>query len=112
MLLSPVDNAPPPLLNGASPAEGKRMPESIAEKEISPSAGSKKSVKKGPRGRITIYGTWCKGCGLCAAFCPTGVLVLDQGGHPVVAAPEKCSACHWCDTHCPDLAIVVTRILD
>jgi formate hydrogenlyase subunit 6/NADH:ubiquinone oxidoreductase subunit I len=24
--------------------------------------------------------------------------------------PENCTACHWCDTHCPDLAIVVHGI--
>jgi NAD-dependent dihydropyrimidine dehydrogenase PreA subunit len=65
---------------------------------------------KGPKGKIVIFGTWCKGCGICVAFCPTGVLALDSNSHPVVVAPEKCTACHWCDTHCPDLAIVVHRI--
>jgi 2-oxoglutarate ferredoxin oxidoreductase subunit delta len=65
---------------------------------------------KAPRGKIIIFGTWCKGCGICAAFCPVGVLSLDAEGHPLVAHPEKCTACHWCDTHCPDLAIVVHRI--
>ena len=66
--------------------------------------------ERGPRGQVVIFGTWCKGCGLCAAFCPTGVLALDPDGRPVVVAPEQCTACHWCDTHCPDLAIVVKRI--
>ena len=66
--------------------------------------------RKGPRGKIIIFGTWCKGCGICVAFCPTGVLALDSDGHPIVVAPEKCTACHWCDTHCPDLAIVVQKI--
>jgi 2-oxoglutarate ferredoxin oxidoreductase subunit delta len=66
--------------------------------------------KRGPRGQVIIFGTWCKGCGLCAAFCPTGVLDLDRDGHPIVVAADKCTACHWCDTHCPDLAIVVKRI--
>lgn len=65
---------------------------------------------KGPRGKIIIFGTWCKGCGICVAFCPTGVLALDNEGHPIVVAPEKCTACHWCDTHCPDLAIVVQKL--
>jgi 2-oxoglutarate ferredoxin oxidoreductase subunit delta len=69
-----------------------------------------KAARKGPRGKIVIFGTWCKGCGICVAFCPTKVLSLDSNGHPVVSAPEKCTACHFCDTHCPDLAIVVTRI--
>ena len=68
--------------------------------------------RKGPRGKIIIFGTWCKGCGICVAFCPTGVLALDNDGHPVVVAPEKCTACHWCDTHCPDLAMVVQKIGD
>ncbi|MBN2148692.1 MAG: 4Fe-4S binding protein [Anaerolineales bacterium] len=66
--------------------------------------------KKGPRGQVTIFGKWCKGCGICVAFCPTGVLTLDHDGRPVVSFPEKCSACHWCDTHCPDLAIIVRPI--
>jgi 2-oxoglutarate ferredoxin oxidoreductase subunit delta len=68
--------------------------------------------RKGPRGKITIFGTWCKGCGICVAFCPTQVFSLNKEGHPLVTAPEKCTACHWCDTHCPDLAIVVTRIAE
>ena len=66
--------------------------------------------KRGPRGKVVIFGLWCKGCGLCVEFCPTGVLELNEDDHPVVVYPEKCTACHWCDTHCPDLAIVVKPI--
>ena len=67
-------------------------------------------TKKGPRGQVTIFSNWCKGCSICVNFCPTGVLVLDEDEHPVVAYPEKCTACHWCDTHCPDFAIIVKKI--
>jgi 2-oxoglutarate ferredoxin oxidoreductase subunit delta len=67
-------------------------------------------TRRGPRGQVVIFGTWCKGCGLCVEFCPVNVLALDTNGHPIVVAPEKCTACHWCDTHCPDLAIIVKRI--
>jgi len=70
------------------------------------------STNRRPRGKVTIFGLWCKGCGLCVEFCPTGVLEFDENDHPIVAHPEKCTACHWCDTHCPDLAIVVKRIED
>ncbi len=63
-----------------------------------------------PRGRVTIFGTWCKGCGICIEFCPQGVFETDGQGRPIVAYPEKCTACHWCDTHCPDLAITVQRL--
>jgi 2-oxoglutarate ferredoxin oxidoreductase subunit delta len=67
-------------------------------------------AKKGPRGQVVIFGNWCKGCGICVAFCPTGVLALNAEDHPYVAHAEKCTACHWCDTHCPDLAIIVKKI--
>ena len=66
---------------------------------------------RGPRGQVIIFGMWCKGCRLCVEFCPTGVLALDENDHPYVAHPEKCSACHWCDTHCPDLAIIVKPLM-
>lgn len=68
-------------------------------------------AKRGPRGKVIIFGMWCKGCRLCVEFCPTGVLALDADDHPYAANPEKCTACHWCDTHCPDLAIVVKPLM-
>ncbi|HNT25216.1 MAG TPA: 4Fe-4S binding protein [Anaerolineales bacterium] len=78
------------------------------EKTDTPAAAPQ--AKKGPRGQVTIFANWCKGCGICVAFCPTGVFALDDTDHPVVVHPEKCTACHWCDTHCPDFAIVVKKI--
>ncbi len=77
------------------------MPEAVIEQ--APAARS----RRGPRGRVVIFGMWCKGCRLCVEFCPTGVLGFDEDEHPVVVKAEACTACHWCDTHCPDLAIVV-----
>jgi 2-oxoglutarate ferredoxin oxidoreductase subunit delta len=74
----------------------------------SPPAGM---VRKGPRGEVRIFATWCKGCHICVEFCPTNVLAMHANGHyPIVVAQEKCTACHFCDTHCPDLAIVVKKI--
>ena len=68
-------------------------------------------AKKGPRGEVIIFAKWCKGCTICVEFCPTNVLSMHpSGNHPVVTAPEKCTACHFCDTHCPDLAIVVRKL--
>jgi 2-oxoglutarate ferredoxin oxidoreductase subunit delta len=83
------------------------LPEDISE----PPTTATPKRQKDLRGRIIIFGTWCKDCGICVAFCPMEVLGLDSDGHPVVVAPEKCTACHWCDTHCPDLAIVVQQII-
>jgi 2-oxoglutarate ferredoxin oxidoreductase subunit delta len=70
------------------------------EEKIQPSA----------RAEVSIFNNWCKGCGLCAAFCPQEVLKVNGDGKVHVIAPERCTACHWCDTHCPDFAIVVRRI--
>jgi len=67
--------------------------------------------RKGPRGEVRLFATWCKGCQICIEFCPTNVLAMHpNGNHPIVVAPGKCTACHFCDTHCPDLAIVVKKI--
>jgi 2-oxoglutarate ferredoxin oxidoreductase subunit delta len=50
---------------------------------------------------------WCKGCGICVAFCPKAVLELDKKDKAVAAEPEKCIACKLCELRCPDLAIEV-----
>ncbi len=50
---------------------------------------------------------WCKGCGICVAFCPKGVLEMDQKDKAVASATEKCIACKLCELRCPDLAIEV-----
>jgi len=63
-----------------------------------------------PRGRVTVFPNWCKGCGLCVQFCPAGVLEQGPEGRVIVAHPEACTACRWCELHCPDFAIFVTDI--
>lgn len=59
------------------------------------------------RGELRVFGQWCKGCGLCIAFCPRQVFVAGEDGHPLVVYPERCTACYWCTEHCPDFAILV-----
>jgi 2-oxoglutarate ferredoxin oxidoreductase subunit delta len=87
------------------------MPDVSIETRQPPAAAPTRSAR-GPRGRVTIFGNWCKGCRLCVEFCPTGVLdFVDDADQPSVVHPDKCTACHWCDTHCPDLAIVVQPIV-
>ena len=63
-----------------------------------------------PRGCVAVFPNWCKGCGLCVGFCPTGVLEQGPDGRVIVAHPEKCTACRWCELHCPDFAIFVTDV--
>ena len=65
-----------------------------------------------PRGHVTVFPNWCKGCHLCVEFCPQQVLAQGPGGRVIVAHPECCSACRWCELHCPDFAIFVTQLKD
>jgi len=58
---------------------------------------------------IDIYKAWCKGCGICAAFCPTGALARDEAGYPYVKDIGKCINCGLCEVRCPDFAITVEQ---
>ena len=56
---------------------------------------------------VTINAKWCKGCGVCVAFCPKGALTLVH--EKAVHDPEKCIVCGLCELYCPDLAIEVDK---
>ncbi len=58
---------------------------------------------------VVIYEKWCKGCGICAEFCPGGVIEIDPHTQKAkVVNPEKCNLCGTCELRCPDFAI--TRV--
>ncbi|NLY41293.1 MAG: 4Fe-4S dicluster domain-containing protein [Desulfovibrionales bacterium] len=65
------------------------------------------SKKKGQT-KVTIYPDWCKGCGICIAFCPAKVFVLGADGKSHVAHEDECVGCGFCELHCPDFAVSVT----
>ena len=67
-----------------------------------PEVKSTGDYKKNP---VYIYYDWCKRCGICVAFCPTGALGRRPDGAPYVPYPEKCIHCEMCDRLCPDFAI-------
>ena len=62
---------------------------------------------------IHIDDGFCKGCCICAEFCPTGVLAMSerinkQGYHPPeVVKISACHGCRLCELICPEFAIFV-----
>jgi 2-oxoglutarate ferredoxin oxidoreductase subunit delta len=89
------------------------MPETISQGQtISPvPPNTAPAAPKKLRAEVLIYATWCKGCRICVELCPTQVLAMEADEErPRVVLPEKCTACHFCDTHCPDMAIVVRKV--
>jgi 2-oxoglutarate ferredoxin oxidoreductase subunit delta len=69
----------------------------------------------GVRGRIEVSESYCKGCELCRAACPPGVIGMDatrltaKGYHPAYLAGPGCTGCGVCALVCPEAAIAVYR---
>ena len=57
----------------------------------------------------------CKGCELCRAFCPKGIIVMsaqinNRGYSPAsVSCQEDCIGCQSCALVCPDGAIAIYK---
>lgn len=61
------------------------------------------------RKKLVVEDKWCKGCGICAAFCPKQVLEL-KNEKVRIANPEACVFCGQCELRCPDYAIYLVNI--
>ncbi len=55
---------------------------------------------------LVINTAWCKGCGICAAFCPKGALKV-VGEKVTRVEGADCILCGLCEQRCPDYAIYV-----
>ena len=58
---------------------------------------------------LILNSAWCKGCGICAAFCPKKVLEM-KNEKVVIARPDDCIKCGNCELRCPDYAIYVKEV--
>ncbi len=81
------------------------MSEKSSDEPIAVETGP--TEEKSKETTIHIFPEWCKGCGICVAFCPKQVLVMGKDQKAHVAHPEKCIRCFLCARRCPDLAITV-----
>jgi len=61
------------------------------------------------RKKLIIEPAWCKGCGICAAFCPKQVLEIVKE-KVTLKNPEQCIACGFCEMRCPDYAIYLVNV--
>ena len=73
---------------------------------IGSEAVAEKSKKK-KTAAIVINKDFCKGCGICVAFCPAHVLELGEDEKAYVKRLDDCTACGLCEMRCPDIAIEV-----
>ena len=87
------------------PAESAAVPpgKDTAPREA-PAEGLKKEYV------VDIFRDWCKGCGICAEFCPKKCIHMNAAGQPVVDKAGSCTGCGWCEIHCPDFAICVREL--
>ncbi len=99
-----VKNAEKQALEDVSKEEA---PGKGAESEREGSRAAREPKKEKKEFTIDIFSGWCKGCGICAAFCPRQCIEMDLDGTPHVVQPERCTGCGFCEVHCPDFAISV-----
>jgi 2-oxoglutarate ferredoxin oxidoreductase subunit delta len=94
----------------ASEAELPQEPGALRASEVATPQEAVPRARNRPRGRVRVFRNWCKGCGLCIAFCPQGVFAANEQHQPLAIHQERCLVCQWCTIHCPDFAIVVQEI--
>ncbi len=56
--------------------------------------------------KLVINQAWCKGCGICVAFCPKGALELVDE-KVCMKEGNECILCGMCELRCPDYAIYI-----
>ena len=59
--------------------------------------------------KLVLNSAWCKGCGICAAFCPKEALEII-GEKARLKENAECILCGQCEQRCPDYAIYIETV--
>lgn len=59
---------------------------------------------------LEIAPDWCKGCGICVAFCPKNALELKKE-KVSLKSENDCILCGQCEMRCPDYAIWIKEVI-
>jgi len=65
--------------------------------------------------KLVMESELCKGCLLCTAICPKGLLKKGEGFNSlgfytvIIEDADKCNGCALCAEACPDVAIEVWK---
>ncbi|MFC1941035.1 4Fe-4S dicluster domain-containing protein [Chloroflexota bacterium] len=68
-----------------------------------------------PLGKVTLDGSKCTGCGLCALDCPTEALNIslnEEGDSQLLFRHDLCIACGKCVEVCPEQCLQLERTLE
>ena len=61
------------------------------------------------RKKLVLEASWCKGCGICVAFCPKQALELVKE-KAQLKEDGNCILCGQCEMRCPDYAIYLENM--
>ena len=87
--------------------DGRIVPQRGMPSPGGPREAVAKKTRKKRTANIVINRDFCKGCGICVAFCPAHVLELGEDEKAFVKRLDDCTACGLCEMRCPDMAIEV-----
>jgi len=73
---------------GDTPPVDPKAPPSEAPADEAPACGQGETCSY-----VHIFQEWCKGCGICVAFCPKHVLEMGRNQKAFVARPGDCIRC-------------------
>lgn len=59
---------------------------------------------------MAINYDWCKGCGICIAFCPKDCFDISSINQPLMTRLLVCTKCMQCVHRCPDYCITIDEV--